>query len=278
MSPSAPLSPAVPRRRRSLLFVVILVLLGSLVVGGSVAAPAGAATGVRNRPVLLVHGYSLTNGTDCRDTFDRMIGQMRSEGFTGPFIRVGYYSGDTGCDVNLRSWGRVGNSSSWKTIAKAFSQYISSTYTSRGTAVDVVGYSMGGDIARGAVYGSSIRESGFSAPVRVEDVVTLGSPHQGAAWYSNLCLWGQCASLKPGSSDIRWLNRNGNPQGLGGTDFTVIGSNGDWVVPTSSAISMSVPSARKVVYANVPHTGSSNYMGTPAVVTRAGSALALAGV
>jgi len=31
-------------------------------------------------------------------------------------------------------------------------------------------------------------------------------------------------------------------------------------------------------YANVPHTGSSNYMGTPAVVTRAGDALALLGV
>ncbi len=278
MPTSPPPPPGRRPRRLRLLLVTVTLLLGTLVVGGSAGTPAGAATGTRNRPVLLVHGYSLSNGTSCTDTFDRMIGQMRAEGFTGPFIRVGYYSGDTGCDVNLRSWGNVGNSSSWKTIAKAFSQYISSTYTARGIAVDVVGYSMGGDIARGAVYGSSIRESGFSAPIRVEDVVTLGTPHNGAAWYSNLCLWGQCASLKPGSSDIQWLNRNGNPQGLGGTDFTTVGSNGDWVVSASSATYMTIPSARKVVYANVPHTGSSNYMGTPAVVTRAGNALALAGV
>lgn len=276
--PTPALPSTAPRRRRSLLLVAALLLTGTLAVGGSVAAPAGAAGGVRNRPVLLVHGYSLSNGTDCGDTFDRMIGQMRAEGFTGPFIRVGYYSGDTRCDVNMRSWGNVGNSSSWKTIAKAFSQYIYSTYSSRGVTVDVVGYSMGGDIARGAVYGSSIRESGFSPPVRVEDVVTLGTPHNGAAWYSNLCLWGQCASLKPDSSDIKWLNRNGNPQGVGGTDFTTIGSNGDWVVSASSATYMTIPSARKVVYASVPHTGSSNYMGTPTVVTRAGDALALAGV
>ncbi|WCO66924.1 hypothetical protein PO878_20740 [Iamia majanohamensis] len=257
--------------------MAVLLLLVSLVVGGATAAPSGAASGVRNRPVLLVHGYSLSDGTDCGATFDRMISQMRSEGFTGPFVKVGFYSGDTNCNVNLRSWGSFGDSSSWKAIAKAFSKYVSATYTAKGIAVDVVGYSMGGNIARGAVYGSSIRESGFSAPIRVEDVVTLGTPHKGAAWYTYGCLWGQCSTLKPSASDIAWLNRNGNPQGVGGTDFTVIGSNGDWVVSASSATSMSVPSARKVVYADVPHTGSDNYMGRTAVVTRAGNALALAG-
>lgn len=70
---------------------------------------------------------------------------------------------------------------------------------------------MGGLIARGAVYGSSIRESGYAPPIRVEDVVTLGTPHNGAAWYSNFCLWGQCSTLKPGATDIKWLNRNGDP-------------------------------------------------------------------
>lgn len=264
--------------RRSLLLLAVLALVASLGVGSTVTAPAGAASGDRTRPVLLIHGYSFSNDTSCSSTFDRMISQMRSEGFTGPFVKVGYYSGNTGCNVNLRSWGNVGNSSSWKTISKALSQYVYSTYTSRGVAVDIVGYSMGGNVARGAVYGSSIRESGFSASLRVEDVVTLGSPHNGAAWYSNFCLWGQCSSLKPSSSDIAWLNRNGNPQGVGGTDFTVIGSNGDSVVSASSATYMSVPTTRKVVYSNVPHTGSSNYMGNPTVVTRAGNALALLGV
>lgn len=269
-----------PSRRRASVRAVLaaIVLAGSLAVGLGVGpAPVGAAGGVRNKPVLLVHGYSFGNDTSCSGTFDRMIGQLRAEGFTGPFVRVGYYSGNTGCDVNLRSWGSVGDSSSWKTISQAFSKYVYSTYTAKGLAVDVVGYSMGGNIARGAVYGSSIREAGFSAPIRVEDVVTLGAPHKGAAWYTSFCLWGQCASLKPSASEITWLNRNGDPQGVGGTDFTVIGSNADSVVSAASATSMSVPAARKVVYANVPHTGSTNYMGTPAVVTRAGDALAILG-
>jgi len=271
-------APTRPRARAGALIAAVLVTSALALGVGLAPRPAGAAGGDRTRPVLLVHGYSFSNDTSCAGTFDRMISQMRAEGFTGPFVRVGYYSGNTGCDVNLRSWGSVGDSSSWKTIAKAFSQYVYSTYTARGIAVDVVGYSMGGNIARGAVYGSSIRESGFSAPIRVEDVVTLGAPHKGAAWYTSFCLWGQCASLKPSSSDISWLNRNGNPQGVGGTDFTVIGSNADSVVSASSATYMTVPVERKVVYASVPHTGSSNYMGTPAVVTRAGDALALLGV
>jgi triacylglycerol esterase/lipase EstA (alpha/beta hydrolase family) len=242
-------------------------------------APAQAYTANRTKVVLFVHGYNPTsNSTDCGGDFNRMISQLRSEGFTGSMVRVGYYSGDVNCDVNLRSYGSVGNSSSWKEISKAFSKYVYAQYTSKGIAVDVVGYSMGGLIARGGVWGSQKAESGFSAPIDVEDVVTLGTPHQGAAWYSNLCLWGQCTGLKPGSSELNWLNQNGNPQGRYGTDWTNIGSNGDWVVPSSSATSMSISAAQKVIYSNVPHTGSSNYMGNSTVTTRAGNGLANAGM
>ena len=49
-----------------------------------------------------------------------MISQMQSEGFTGPFVKVGYYSGDVNCNVNLRNYGSFSDSSSWKSIAKAF--------------------------------------------------------------------------------------------------------------------------------------------------------------
>ncbi len=41
----------------------------------------------RDRPVLLVHGWSATGGTDCGSTFNPMVAQMRSEGFTGPSSR-----------------------------------------------------------------------------------------------------------------------------------------------------------------------------------------------
>lgn len=253
-------------------FAAVLATLAMLV---GPAAPAEAHTANRSKVVLFVHGYNPTsNSTDCGATFDRMIGQLRSEGFTGRTVRVGFYSGDVNCDVNLRNYGSFSNSSSWKSVSKAFSTYVYREYTSKGIAVDIVGYSMGGLIARGGVYGSSIRESGFSAPIDVEDVVTLGTPHRGAAWYSNLCFFGQCSSLKPGAADIDWVNRNGNPQGRFGTDWTNVGSNGDWVTPASSGTSMSIASTAKVIYASVPHTGSSNYMGNRTVTTRTGLGLA----
>ena len=54
----------------------------------------------------------------------------------------------------------------------------------------------------------------------------------------------------------------------------MVGSNGDAVVPTASALYMSVPAGRKVTYSSVPHTGSTNYMHNSTVVTRAANALA----
>lgn len=228
----------------------------------------------QDRPVLLLHGWSATGGTNCASTFDRAISQLRSEGFTGPFVKVGFYTGDTGCDMSLRSWGDFANGSSWKEVAKAFSRYVHATYTSHGTPVDIIGYSMGGNIARGAVQGSQAGEAGFSAPIQVEDAVTLGAPHDGAAWYSHFCLWGQCSTLKPGAADIDWLDANPNPQGVDGTEWTVVGSTGDAVTPLDSALEMGVPPERKITYQDIPHTGGDNYLGRTDVVHALGLSLA----
>lgn len=250
-----------------------LLVVAALVVGG-LAGCQPARPVARDKPILLIHGYNLGGGTDCAGTFDRTISQLRGAGFSGPFVKVGFYTGDTGCDMSLRSWGTFDNGSSWKEIAKAFSKYVYATYTAKGVAVDVVGYSMGGNIARGAVYGASIGEAGFSAPIRVEDAVTLGAPHAGAAWYTYGCLWGMCSSLKPSAGEIKWLLRNGDPQGLGGTEWTVVGSTDDAVVPALSATYMALVPNRKVTYSDVPHTGGGNYMGRTDVIDRAAQALA----
>jgi triacylglycerol esterase/lipase EstA (alpha/beta hydrolase family) len=264
--------PAAVFRRASVLAVLVALLFSFVGVPG-----AEARIDDKSKPVLFVHGYNATsNSTDCGADFDKMIAQLRAEGFTGPMVKIGFYSGDVNCNVNLRSYGSFGDSSSWKTISMAMSNYVHQNYTSKGVAVDIVGYSMGGLISRGAVHGSQRGDSGFSPRINVEDVVTLGTPHNGAAWYSNLCLWGQCTGLKPGSSELSWLNLNGNPQGLYGTEFTAIASNGDAVVPTASALYMSIPSTNKVTYSSVPHTGTSNYMNSAAVVTRSGNGLAYA--
>ena len=266
-------SPASQFRRTLGATIVVALFVGLLTTGTAWAAAN------KSRAILFVHGYNATsNSTDCGGDFDTMISQLRSEGFTGSMVKVGFYTNDTNCNVNLHSYGSsYSDSSSWKAIAKAFSYYVYNTFTSQGIDVTVVGYSMGGLITRGAVYGSQKGESGFSAPIRVVEGVTLAAPHNGAAWYSALCLWGQCSTFKPGATDITWLNGNGNPQGATGTDWTVIGSSSDSVVPLASALYMTLPATNKVTYSNVPHTGSTNYMHTSAVVTRSGNALANVG-
>jgi hypothetical protein len=246
------------------LSVSALAGLGLVAAQPAAAQRAGATShGVRAtprvskaNPVLFVHGYNPTStSTDCSSTFNQMIVQMQSQGFTGQMVRVGFYSGDTNCNVNLHSWGSYGDRDSWKSIAAAFSWYVYDNFTQYGVPVDVVGYSMGGLIVRGAVYGSQVGASGFSPRINVSDGVTLGGPHNGAAWYSNLCLWGQCSSLAPGSTDLNWLNQNGNPQGTAGTTWTNIGSYNDDVVPWQSATYMSIAVNRKVVFSNISHTG-----------------------
>lgn len=262
------------------LMAVLLCCAVPLVASAVTAGVADARTNTKSKPVLFVHGYNPTStNTNCGSDFDTMISQLRSQGFTGPMVKVGYYSKDSNCNVNLHNYGSYGDRDSWKTIGKAFSKYVYNTYTSKGIAVDVVGYSMGSLITRGAIYGAQIHASGFSAPIDVEDEVTLGGPHMGAAWYSHLCLWGQCHAMVPGSSDLNWLNGNKNPQGKNGTEWSNVGSYQDDVVPYASATSMSIPAARKIVFSNVSHTGfiHPNYMHTSSVITWAGNALAYSG-
>ena len=258
--------------RVALLPVVAFVVVTSLV------ACQPARTEDRSRPIIFVHGYNFSPASvDCGGTFDTMIAQLRGDGFTGPMIKVGYYAADTHCDINLHNFGSFDDRDSWKTIAKSFSNYVQTTFTSKGTTVDAVGYSMGALVVRGGIYGSSIGESGFAAPIEIEDYVSLGGPHSGAAWYTNGCLWGQCAAMKPGSTDLNWLNQNTNPKGKNGTDSTVIGSTADDTVPWQSATYMSVPAANKMVYDTIEHSGSDNYTHDHGVILRADFALALPG-
>lgn len=226
----------------------------------------------RDRVVVFVHGWSAFGaGNDCNGSFGSLKSGLNAKGFTGTMVTVGFYDNDTNCDVDLRSWGNIDNGTSWKTLSKVFSTYLYETYTKKGITVDLVGHSMGGLIVRGAVYGSSKGQSGFSPPLLVEDAVTLAAPHNGAAFYSYGCLWGQCSGLKPGSSELDWVNADKNPQGKKGTEWTTIGSTKDAVVPDASARFLDLPAVREVTYSTLGH---SDYQSNGTVQTRVADALA----
>jgi hypothetical protein len=259
-----------PAARNRLTAAVALVALATVAFGATACQPS--RTTDRSHVVVMLHGWeALGRGTDCNSTFGSLSSSLRNRGFTGAMVTVGFYDTDKNCNVNLRDWGSIANTSSWEDLSKALSTYLFRTYTSKGITVDLVGHSMGGLIIRGAVFGSSHHDAGFSAPLLVEDAITLAGPHDGAAWYTTACLWGQCSGLKPGSSEIKWVQQDGNPQGAQGTEWTVFGSTADQVVPADSALDMAVPAAQKVEYTNLGH---SDYMGDSTCEARVAQALA----
>lgn len=252
-------------------------IVGALAVAGAALLSAAGLTGcrpaeARDRVVIMIHGWNAFGaGTDCDATFGSLEQSLRDQDFTGDIVTIAFYDSDRNCDVDLVDWGSISNSTSWRDLSKAFSRYVYETYSRHDVIVDVVGHSMGGLIARGAVLGSSRAESGFSGPLLVEDAVTLAAPHDGAAWYSNFCFWGQCAGLKPGNADLDWLQEVGNPQARNGTEWTAYGSSSDAVVPLDSALHIDLPAERRVALSGVGH---SDYHGDPVVQGLVGEALA----
>jgi PGAP1-like protein len=130
------------------------------------------------------------------------------------------------------------NNTSIRHLAWHLANYIATNFTAKGVAVDVVAHSMGGLMIRYAL----TKQGVDSFPrLMVEDVVTLGSPHNGAS-FAALTGTTQGAEMEPGSTLIAWLKTWGmNPKGTGGTDWTVIGSHGDLIVQEDSATAMSAP-------------------------------------
>ena len=73
----------------------------------------------------------------------------------------------------------------------------------------------------------------------VEDVITLGTPHQGSGWASG-CTWAyECVQMENGSSFVNYLGSNAqNPQADGGSDWTLASSYDDGVVSEGSGVGM----------------------------------------
>ena len=130
------------------------------------------------------------------------------------------------------------NNTSIRHLAWHLANYIATNFTAKGLVVDVVAHSMGGLMIR---YALSKQGVDSFPRLKVEDVVTLGSPHAGAS-FAALTGTTQGAEMEPSSTLIAWLNKWGmNPQGQGGTDWSAIGSHGDLIVHEDTATAMSVP-------------------------------------
>lgn len=239
----------------------VLVIVGVLVVAAAVMPAAQARTNDRSKPIVYVHGFDPTfsSGYDCHAYWDAMADALEGWGHTGERVTVQYYWADYNCTYTENHhgshsahhagghlYGGHTRDTSIRHLGYHLAWMIYDHFTVEGKAVDVVGHSMGGLIARYAVAGVANGDPDFPPSLLVEDAVTIGTPHTGTGWAYG-CGWVECHEMRPGSSFMSWLSANGqNPQATGGTDWTLMGSEDDQIVSASSAVGMTA--AHKVVY------------------------------
>src|SRR5215472_7002062 len=139
------------------------------------AAPAQATTHSRGNVTLFIHGFgqgafhatlndagqlatlTMDNQVDCSDAhyWGTLPNYLRKLGYTGVFIKLAWYQNAVNCDDNLHKYGSYDEKRSWVDVGAALANYIYSNFTSKGIPVDIVAHSMGGVVARSAIWGAS---------------------------------------------------------------------------------------------------------------------------
>jgi hypothetical protein len=253
---------------RSLNLAYVIAALLVMTAGVSVAE---GRTNDRHKPVIFIHGsdWFAPYGVDCPRQFATMKQRFRDYGQTGPLIAVSYYRFDTRCDENIgthgshavhyssghdATGGHTGNTNI-RHLAYHLAWFIYDRFTSHGTAVDVVGHSMGPLMIQYALAMTERHSPDFPPRLLVEDVVSLAGPFAGVKAIINTCHTRQCAEMRAGSDLLTWLHRYAwEPDGEGGTDWTAVSSADDNYVSAGSGVAMGA--CHRIIYlttSNVEH-------------------------
>jgi triacylglycerol esterase/lipase EstA (alpha/beta hydrolase family) len=217
---------------------LLIAVLAALAIVPSVAQ--ADRTDDFNKPVLFVPGPEQADPS-C-SPFDDMTTHFseytttvggQKVGLTGQLIGLGLYAGSDGCSEVVGA----ARGDSIAQLGAKLAAWINQAYTSQRQPVDIVAHGGAGLVVRSAL--------AQQPKLMVEDVVALGAPNGGSAALTAACgSRAVCAELAPGSDTVKGLARN--PQGAGGTDWSVIGSEADTVVPADSAVAMDAE--HKTVY------------------------------
>lgn len=234
-------------------------------------------TNDRSKPVLIFHGRDNYN----MDGYAALRNYYLDAGFTD-VQRIGYYGGECNVEHNVVHHGAHGNwyggsgehssntgcngvggaqvhdlDTDIRHIAYHVAWHAYDHFGKDSVTVDMLGHSMGGLLMRYAIAKSG---SGgvWPAKLRVEDATTMGTPHGGlgTSW-CKLSPWSDVRQMCSDSDFMTWLKKYGqDPQGNGGTDWTLMGSDCDGWVAWNLAVGMEA--AHKVVYVD-PCYGHSDY-------------------
>jgi len=170
-------------------------------------------------PVVLIHGID-----DTEAIFNRLRPFLQAQGWAVHSFNLVPNNGDAGLEE----------------LARQTRAYIERTFHF-GQAVDVIGFSMGGLVAR--YYVQRLAE-----PDRIERLITISAPHRGS-WTAFLRGNTGARQMRPGSSFLRKLDSD--KQMLNKVRFATIWSPLDlMIVPANSSV---IPEARSVPVTVVAH-------------------------
>lgn len=249
------------RRARVLIAAAIVT---ALVLGAH--APPAAATSHKTKPIVFVHGFSNTGELDCDSWWNRMKAALNDWGWAGGGRNwdVAYYAKDTGCkesvshhrshDIHFgENWNEGSHNgccahtvdTSIRHLAYHLAWFVRDHFGDR--CVEAVGHSMGGLMLRYALARVEEGASVFPDSVCIQDVITFGTPHAGTGWALGCLQATQCQEMlgrtdcdatKDGTSGfIRWLRQRAwDPDGSGGTQWTLVGSVDDLIVDWRCAV------------------------------------------
>ncbi|HEX6024730.1 MAG TPA: hypothetical protein VFZ00_22255 [Solirubrobacter sp.] len=221
-------------------------LAAALAAAGALIAPAAAQahTVSADKPVVFISGAE-SGAVDCRQHFDKIRERLRRmtveiagkpTRFTGNLVVVADNPQATNCNHTISATSGL----MWSQTADLIN-WLWDTYSSKGQRVDIVAEGSAGVLVRHALSVAGKNPTFKDKPLKVEDVVTLGSPHAGSHALAMACPvreW--CSELDPdlpeGAAFLKALAKA--PQGQGGTDWTAIGSTSDELVTAESAIGM----------------------------------------
>ncbi|SRR5579883_2283260 len=249
-----------PFLRRACMFLLLVTLLGGGLLSTSQHTHAAAARATsfaatsQSDPVLFIHGIDSQSVTDCNGLWGTALDYMRGDGYNGPWTgdlrTIGYYNGDTNCTDNIqddqyafycpliyRPEDSGTNNEPIENLSCKLAWYIYLNYSRYGQNVGIVAFSMGGLITRYALAAVARGADEFPPNLIVHDVVTLGTPHGGVAYLGDQIACGGCVEgveMIYTSYFITVLKEpfGQNPQGQDGTDWSLIGSQGDLIDPT----------------------------------------------
>jgi hypothetical protein len=241
----------------------------ALVAALSSAAAPGAANAARTndlaKPVLFVTGPEVS-GDACQamvpiraaiQKYTPTIAGVKQR-FTGSFQVLSINPKGAECTRNEATTVR---SASFADAAMATARHIEMMNAASGP-IDVVAAGSGGLVVRYALLMSARARAGqtafgsavFPKSLAVEDAIAIGAPMDGNPAPGSSCGSGQyCDDLKKDADHpaVHWQLLTSEaaggmaPQGVGGTDWSVIALGGDRFAPASSATAMS-PSHRTI--------------------------------